>query len=145
MKRRRFLRGISWVTSYFLLIAFLLSAPFSSNVLCIEADGSSSIETVHFSACQAAELSSVQGDIKSSRPTSHDHDHCMDCTDLSLSQQLSAKLQNQAETVMPYTLFMASVSFEGPVYTEPIASFLPPQNGLPSPLKRHLQTVIFLI
>lgn len=74
------------------------------------------------------------------------HDECIDCTDVSLSQTFSTKLQSDMDyTMVPDAFIVASNSYEVPVYTEPIQSSLPVHNFDPNQLHKHLQTIIFLI
>ena len=133
-------------TSIILLGAILASIPLNSQILCIESNGTSSIETAPLGVCSSTELSLNNVDLKTNQNNAADHEECIDCTDLSLSPTKSVKLQNDYNySTIPDTFLIASTSFEIPVFTEPIVSFTPNLEPAPNQLHKHLQTIIFLI
>ena len=127
--------------SFLLLIGIFMNLPIGNNILCIEPDGTSSVESAPLGNCQVSNLS-----INSTSQTASDHEECIECTDISLTQTLSTKLQSETDyTAIPDTFFIASTSFEIPVYTEPIESIAPNLNFVSNQLHKHLQTIILLI
>ena len=133
--------------SVILLMGILLSLPISNSILCIESDGTSSIENAPLGSCLATEVANQ--DLSSATETDHtndDHEDCIDCTDVSLSQTLSTKLQSELDiSIVPDLVIANDSSYEIPVYTEPIVSFVPTQTYLPNQLHKHLQTIILII
>jgi len=140
-------KKISRKVSVILLTGILLSLPISNSILCIESDGTSSIENAPLGSCLATEvgIQDLSSDIEVNH-SDNDHDDCIDCTDVSLSQTLSAKLQNELNvSIAPDIVIANDSSYEIPVYTEPIVSFVPTQTYLPNQLHKRLQTIVLLI
>lgn len=139
-------RKISRKVSIPLLMGFLLSLPLSTSILCIEADGTSSIENVPLGMCEASAHSNQDSTTSKSDSFSDEHQDCIDCTDVSLSQTLSTKVQNELDhSITPDILIAKGTSFEVPIYTEPIVSFIPFQDYTPNQLHKHLQTIVLII
>jgi len=76
-----------------LLVAMLVQVHFPSQVFCIEADGSSHIETVVFNECgNSFEKNTFSSTLNSiSNDQNEHHVTCEGCTDISLDQQVSLK------------------------------------------------------
>lgn len=147
MNSKHIINKITRITSYFLLITVFATIPFSSNILCIETDGASSFENAPLGNCQASLYSNHDASASIENNSEEGtHDECIDCTDVSLSQTLSTKLQSDMDyTMVPDAFIVASTSYEVPVYTEPIKSVAPNLAFVPNQLHKHLQTIIFLI
>lgn len=147
MQRHCLFKKIGRFTAYVLLAALLINLPIGSSILCIESDGTSSIENAPLGSCLATEVATQ--DLSSSLEINYPdnvHEDCIDCTDVSLSQTLSAKHQNELNvSIVPDIVISNDLSYEIPVYTEPIVSFVPTQTYLPNQLHKHLQTIILLI
>ena len=140
-------KKISKKISTILLMGFLFSMPISNSILCIESDGSSSIENAPLGSCLATEASNIELTASVDREHKNDaHDDCIDCTDVSLSQTLSTKLQSEFDySIVPDILVANDTSYEVSIYTEPIVSIIPAQAYLPNQLHEHLQTIVLII
>lgn len=76
----------------FLLLLMLLQIPFSGQVLCIESDGHTAIETVQFGRCDVFTESKTPQNILTSQSCEIAHGHpqsCQNCTDIPLDQEIS--------------------------------------------------------
>lgn len=144
---RRRLNFKKRVTGLVLLLAILTSFSLNSNVLCIETDGTAAIENAPLGSCLATEAINQNNSISYEPSHSNeDHEDCIDCTDISLSQTVSAKFQSELNfSITPDIVVANDISYEVPVYTEPILSLLPEQTYFDNQLHKHLQTIILLI
>ena len=142
-----YFRRLGRFTTGFLLAAIFISLPLGNSILCIESDGTSSIENVPLGSCVATEVATQ--DLSSAVEVNHsdnEQEDCIDCTDVSLSQTLSTKLQSEFDySIVPDILVADDMSYEVPIYTEPIVSFISTQANLPNQLHKHLQTIVLII
>ena len=128
-----------------LLVVVFGACLLSTGILCIESDGTASIETSVLGQCHlvASEHQTEEADDKEN---AHDHDHCVDCSDISLSQQVLTKGQSDTEDSMSPIRVTASLgALEIVRDTKPIVMAIRRPYAIPNQHHKHLQTIIFLI
>ncbi|MAV58630.1 MAG: hypothetical protein CMG07_01600 [Candidatus Marinimicrobia bacterium] len=140
------IKKLNKLVVYLLLTAFLLIFPTSNYFLCIESNGDMSFENATFKSCKISDLSVTSVSSEVDQHHASEHEVCVDCTDVSISQTFSTKSNSETErTVGIDNITAPSLSSNIYVDTKPIEIISDPPGLAYNQLHKYFKSIILII